>query len=123
MKDGIVVQVQAQYLKDQSRPAANQFVYAYSIRISNKGDTPAQLISRHWRIINANNEVREVQGLGVVGEQPRLEPGQSYSYTSGVVMETGTGTMSGSYTFRHDSGAEFETEIPTFALVQPSALH
>lgn len=119
----IKVSVKTQYIDDQSRPKDEQFVYAYTISIENEGDRPAQLMSRHWHITDAKDNQQEVQGLGVVGEQPLIEPGESYSYTSGVVLKTTTGTMSGTYFMRFKDGEEFEAEIPTFALVKPSALH
>lgn len=122
-KHNFQVSVNTRYLNEQSQPEKNRFVHAYDIVISNIGSVTAQLISRKWHIIDANNEVQEVQGMGVIGEQPTLEPGQSYSYTSGVVIATDTGTMTGSYTMRTPEGEEFEANIPMFALVKPSALH
>lgn len=122
-KHNFQVTVNTRYLNEQSQPEKSRFVHAYDIVISNIGSETAQLISRKWHIIDANNEVQEVQGMGVIGEQPTLEPGQSYSYTSGVVIATDTGTMTGSYTMRTPEGEEFETDIPMFALVKPSALH
>lgn len=122
-KKSFKVTVNTRYLNEQSQPEKSRFVHAYDIAISNTGSETAQLISRKWHIIDANNEVQEIQGMGVIGEQPTLEPGQSYSYTSGVVIATDTGTMTGSYTMRTPEGEEFETDIPMFALVKPSALH
>lgn len=119
----IKVEVKTDYVAEQSVPEKNQFVYAYTIRITNEGEEAAQLISRHWVITDANNSVQEVQGQGVIGEQPLLGSNEVFTYTSGVVMETLTGTMSGTYTMRKQNGDEFITDIPTFALVQPSALH
>lgn len=123
MNNPIEVQVKTTYVAEQSNPRNRQFVFSYTVTITNHGNRPAQLISRTWHIIDANDEVREVNGLGVVGQQPRLAPDTSYTYTSGAVLETSTGTMSGSYTMRYDDGEEFEASIPTFALVQPQALH
>lgn len=119
----IDVDVKTHYLPDQSIPENKQFVYAYTITITNTGDEEAQLISRHWIISDANNKVQEVQGMGVVGEQPTLAPNESYTYTSGVVMETPSGIMGGSYTMQRPSGEKFLAEIPQFALVQPHAVH
>lgn len=104
-------------------PLERRFVYSYTITIANQSDVPAQLISRHWRITDANEKLQEVQGLGVVGEQPHLKPGESYTYTSGVILETETGIMEGTYHMRAEDGALFDAPIPTFALVPPHALH
>ena len=119
----IKVSVKTKYIDEQSRPQDNQFVYAYTISIENQGQKAAQLLSRHWRITDGRDNRQEVQGLGVIGQQPLIQPGESYTYTSGVVLKTETGTMGGTYAMRSDDGEEFEAEIPTFALVKPSALH
>ena len=119
----IIIQVKATYLPEQSRPNDSKYVFAYTIRIENSGTEPAQLISRYWNILDANDRVQEVQGVGVVGEQPRLEPGNDYTYTSGAILETDTGTMTGNYTMRTDKGDLFDVSIPMFALVKPQALH
>ncbi|WP_416377409.1 Co2+/Mg2+ efflux protein ApaG [Cellvibrio sp. NN19] len=119
----IQIQVRTNYMEAQSTPHERRYVYTYTITIANKSDTPAQLISRHWRITDANEKLQEVQGIGVVGEQPHLKPGESYTYTSGVILETETGIMEGTYHMRADDGAMFDAPIPTFALVPPSALH
>ncbi len=119
----IKVNVKTNYVEEQSSPEKKQFVYAYTIRIKNEGENAAQLISRHWIITDANNQVQEVQGLGVVGEQPLLKPNEVFTYTTGVMMKTETGTMSGTYTMRKDCGEEFTTEIPTFALIQQGPIH
>jgi ApaG protein len=123
MTPPILVQVKSTYLPDQSHPEDQRFVYGYTITLANRGDEPAQLISRHWVITDAEGAVQEVRGVGVVGEQPRLEPDETYTYTSGVVLKTETGTMSGNYQMVTDEGEEFEAEIPEFALVPPHALH
>lgn len=102
---------------------SQRYVYSYTITIANQGDEPAQLISRHWHIRDARDKLQEVQGVGVVGEQPHLAPGESFTYTSGVVLETETGIMQGTYQMRADSGAMFDAEIPAFALVPPHAIH
>ncbi len=119
----INVQVQTTYIAAQSIPQQQRFVYAYTITISNQGEIPAQLISRHWRISDANDNLQEVKGMGVVGEQPLIAPGKSYTYTSGVVLETETGIMEGSYQMRDDNGECFDAPIPAFALVPPHAIH
>ena len=119
----IQVLVRTNYLEAQSTPLEHRYVYTYTITIANKSDVPAQLISRHWRITDANEKLQEVQGMGVVGEQPHLNPGESYTYTSGVILETETGIMEGTYHMRADDGAMFDAPIPTFALVPPHAVH
>lgn len=119
----IKVKAVSEYLSDQSRPEAKQYVYTYTISITNQGDSPAQLISRHWFITDENQHIREVQGIGVVGEQPLIEPGESYTYSSGVVLETRSGLMNGTYTMQTPDGELFIAPIPTFALVHAHALH
>ncbi len=123
VKDSILVSTKITFIEERSNPAENHYVYAYTITIKNEGARAAQLISRHWRIKDALNKLDEVRGTGVVGEQPRILPGQNYTYTSGVVLETQTGTMEGSYQMQTDQGEIFEAEIPTFALVPPHAVH
>lgn len=119
----IQVLVRINYIEAQSIPLEHRYVYTYTITIANNGDKPAQLISRHWFITDANEKLQEVQGVGVVGEQPHLKPGESYTYTSGVILETETGIMTGTYHMRADDGAMFDAPIPTFALVPPHAVH
>jgi ApaG protein len=119
----ISINVKTQYIETQSVPTEHKYVYAYTITIANQGEVPAQLVSRHWRITDANEKLQEVQGLGVVGEQPHLKPGESYTYTSGVILETETGIMEGTYQMRTDEGTMFDAFIPTFALVPPYAIH
>lgn len=119
----IHVTVQTTYIQAQSKPQAGRFVYAYTITIKNNGGEPAQLISRHWIITDAGNKVQEVKGDGVVGEQPRILPGQEFRYTSGVILETETGTMEGSYQMRRDNGDWFEAPIPAFVLAPPHSIH
>lgn len=119
----ISVNVKTQYIENQSVPEEQRYVYAYTITIANQSEQAAQLISRHWRITDANEKLQEVQGMGVVGEQPHLKPGESYTYTSGVILETETGIMEGTYHMRTDEGAMFDAPIPTFALVPPYAIH
>jgi ApaG protein len=120
---GIVVQTQVKYLADQSNEAADRFVFAYTISISNLGTVAARLISRHWLITDAFNHIQEVRGQGVVGEQPMLHPNQSFEYTSGTVLATQVGTMKGSYQMRGEDGSEFDALIPEFVLSVPRVLH
>ena len=122
MDHKILVSVKTHYLADQTLPK-QRYVYSYTITIANEGDEPAQLISRHWLIRDSQNNLQEVQGIGVIGEQPYIGPGTSYTYTSGVVLETETGMMEGTYQMRAESGETFDAEIPTFALVPPYAVH
>jgi ApaG protein len=110
------VEVDPQYLPEQSAPAEGLFTFAYTITITNTGEVPAQLISRHWIIANAAGEVEEVKGLGVVGHQPLLKPGESFEYTSGCRLRTPTGTMQGSYFCVAEDGTRFDVEIPAFVL-------
>ena len=123
MNNPIQITVQPTYIAAQSRRELQRFVYAYAITIANRGDVGVQLISRHWRIKDALDNLQEVKGLGVVGEQPMLAPGGNYTYTSGVILETETGIMEGSYQMRADDGTLFDAIIPTFALVPPHAIH
>ena len=119
LTEGIRVTVQSLYLPDQSMPHDAQYVFAYTVAISNVGATTAQLRTRHWIITNGKGEVEEVAGDGVVGEQPRLAPGQSFQYTSGCVLTTPVGTMHGTYQMARDDGAYFDAAIAPFALASP----
>ncbi|MCE3003974.1 MAG: Co2+/Mg2+ efflux protein ApaG [Xanthomonadaceae bacterium] len=119
----IEVTVATRFLDDQSAPRENRFVFAYTVDIRNRGAVPAQLISRHWVITDANGKVQEVRGDGVVGEQPRVVPGEAFQYTSGAVLETAVGTMRGSYRMLADDGTTFEAPIPEFVLTVPRTLH
>ncbi len=119
----IKIEVATRYLAEQSAPAENRFVFAYTITISNRGPGAVQLLSRHWRITDANNRLQEVRGNGVVGEQPLIEPGDSYTYTSGSMLETPVGTMEGSYQMVAADGSHFDAPIAIFSLAQPGALH
>jgi ApaG protein len=119
----IEVEVETQYIAEQSLPDQDHFVFAYTITIYNSGKVPAQLLRRHWVITDANNKVQEVKGEGVVGEQPYLKPGEQYRYTSGTMLETPVGSMRGSYHMIADDGVEFEAEIPPFTLSMPRVLH
>jgi ApaG protein len=122
-KYDIEVSARTQYLPDQSDDAAGRWVFAYTITLRNRGTVAAQLVSRHWIITDAQQQVQEVRGLGVVGEQPRLEPGQSYEYTSGTSLATPVGTMRGSYQMVAADGTRFDAPIPEFALSVPRVLH
>jgi len=122
-KYDIQVDVSTNYLEEQSSEPAKRFVFSYTITIKNIGNIAARLISRHWIITNANGEIQEVQGLGVVGEQPYLQPGEEFRYSSGSVLETPVGTMEGSYTLIADDKLEFKTPIPPFTLSAPHTLH
>ena len=119
MTQGIRVRVQSQYLPDQSSPRDDRYVFAYTITISNESTFTAQLRTRHWIITDGRGSVEEVKGDGVVGEQPRLSPGQSFQYTSGCVLTTPVGTMQGSYRFWRDDGTYFDVQIAQFALASP----
>ena len=119
----ITVVPKATYVADQSDPSKDQYVFAYTITISNTGSAPVQLISRHWIITDANGKVLEVKGLGVVGQQPLLKPGESFEYTSGTHLETAVGTMHGTYQMIAEDGQQFDAPIPSFTLSVPRILH
>ena len=119
----IAVSVATRFLDEQSRPADNRYVFAYTNTIRNLGEITAQLLSRHWVITDGNGKVQEVTGDGVVGEQPRMRPGEDFEYTSGAVLETSVGTMRGSYTMVAEDGTMFDADIPQFTLSIPRTLH
>ncbi len=119
----IEIQPVPQFIPEQSDPDDSRYVFAYTITIRNCGELPAQLIARHWIITDANNEVQEVRGLGVVGNQPLLKPGESFEYSSGCALATPVGTMKGSYQMVGEDGTRFEAEIPEFVLAIPRVLH
>ena len=119
----IAVSAATQYLADQSDEAAGRYVFAYTISIRNNGSVAAQLISRHWIITDAQGLVQEVRGLGVVGAQPVLQPGESFEYTSGASIASAVGTMRGSYQMVAEDGTRFEAPIPEFTLSVPRVLH
>jgi len=121
--NGIRVQVSTQFLPERSSPKEDQYVFAYHITISNVGSEAAQLISRHWIITNAEGETEEVQGPGVVGEQPLLKPGEQFVYTSFCPLKTNVGTMHGSYTMVSADGTAFQARIAPFTLAVPFALN
>jgi ApaG protein len=119
----VTVVSKAQYVADQSDPERNQFVFAYTIRITNTGTVAAQLVSRHWVITDADQRVQEVKGVGVVGQQPLLRPGETFEYTSGASLATAVGTMRGTYQMLAEDGQPFDAPIPQFTLSVPRTLH
>ena len=119
----INIDVQTSYISSSSEPEAARYVFAYSITIKNEGTIEAQLLSRHWVITDANGKVQEVRGEGVVGEQPHIEPDQSFQYTSGSVIETSVGAMQGSFQFIDSNGDTFDVTIKPFSLSIPRTLH
>jgi ApaG protein len=119
----ISIQVETGYLDSQSSPESDRYAFAYTITITNNGNEPARLLNRHWIITDANGKVQEVQGEGVVGQQPYLRPGENFRYTSGTILETPVGSMQGSYEMVGDDGQHFAAEIPAFSLSVPRTLH
>ncbi len=119
----ISVKTRTVYIADQSDPANDRYVFAYTITLTNTGSAAAQLVSRHWIITDAADKVQEVRGKGVVGEQPHLRPGESFEYTSGSAIATPVGTMRGSYQMVADDGTQFDIAIPEFTLSMPRVLH
>ena len=122
-KYNIKVDVETQYIAEQSDPDQERFVFSYTITIRNEGNVPAKLLTRHWIITNANNKTQEVRGEGVVGEQPHLQPGDGFRYTSGTVLETPVGSMHGTYQMVADDGVKFDAEIAPFTLSTPHTIH
>jgi len=122
-KHHIEIAVKTTFLPGQSAPEQNRYAFAYTITITNAGSIPARLVTRHWVITDSNNRTQEVRGSGVVGQQPYLEPGMSFEYTSGTVIETPVGVMRGSYQMVADDGTEFDAEVPSFTLSMPRTLH
>lgn len=119
----IDVSVKSKYVSEQSEPEKDRYVFIYQVTILNTGSIAARLLTRHWIITNGNQEVQEVRGDGVVGEQPLIAPGENHSYTSGTVLETPVGTMEGSYHMVADDGTQFDATIPMFTLSVPQSLH
>ncbi|MBF0263837.1 MAG: Co2+/Mg2+ efflux protein ApaG [Gammaproteobacteria bacterium] len=122
-KYNINVTVSVRYIKEQSKPENNQYVFAYTINIINVGHEAVKLLSRHWLITDADGKVQEVRGPGVVGQHPHLQPGENFTYTSGSIIETPIGSMQGSYQMKADDGTLFDAEIEPFSLSQPNILH
>ena len=122
-KHEVSVTARTAFIPEQSDVHNGRYVFAYTITITNTGDVAAQLISRHWIITDANHQVQEVRGLGVIGEQPRLRPRESFEYTSGTAIATPVGTMRGSYQMVAEDGTHFDAPIPEFTLSMPRVLH
>lgn len=122
-KHKILVEAQPYFIKEQSSVKHNRYVFAYTITITNLGNTEAKLLSRQWLITDSNGKVQEVNGEGVIGQQPHLKPGEIFRYTSGAVLETSVGVMQGQYTFVDDDGNHFKAAIPRFTLSIPRTLH
>ena len=115
-----MVSVEPAYLEEKSSPSSSQYFWVYRVMIENQGLETVRLVSRHWMIMNARGELTEVKGLGVVGDQPVLKPGESYEYTSGAPLDTPSGMMGGTYQMERESGEQFNVEIPTFSLDRPN---
>ena len=122
-KYDITVAARTAFIPDQSDLSTGRYVFAYTITITNTGTVPAQLVSRHWVITDSNNQVQEVRGAGVIGEQPMLRPNESFQYTSGTAIATPVGTMRGSYQMVAQDGVQFDAPIPEFTLSMPRVLH
>ena len=122
LQESIAVNVTPRYLPEQSNEAVAEYTFAYTVEIANLGDVAVQLLARHWIITDGNNNIREIEGEGVVGEQPHIKPGEIYQYSSGAILSTKTGTMEGSYEMCSDSGLPFDAIIKPFGLVHPNSL-
>jgi ApaG protein len=116
---GMVVRVAPQFLPDESRPEDNRFVWAYTIEIENRRPDAVQLMSRYWRITDENGATQEVRGEGVIGQQPVIEPGQSFRYSSAAPLSAPSGVMMGAYSMQRDNGEAFDINVPLFALDSP----
>ena len=123
IENQITVDVETDYIEGESSPEEDRYVFSYTITIRNEGNAPAKLLTRHWVITDANGHVQEVKGEGVVGEQPHLNPGEGFKYTSGTILETPVGVMQGSYQMVTDEGEEFDATIDPFRLSIPRVLH
>ncbi|MDH5484408.1 MAG: Co2+/Mg2+ efflux protein ApaG [Gammaproteobacteria bacterium] len=118
-----IVDVIPNYIEEQSNPEMGHYVFSYTVTITNQGDMPAKLLTRHWIITSSDGQTQEVTGDGVVGAQPYLKPGEGFQYTSGTLMKTPSGSMTGSYQMLADDGFEFDAQIPEFYLLAPNTLH
>ncbi|MDX1579859.1 MAG: Co2+/Mg2+ efflux protein ApaG [Gemmatimonadota bacterium] len=123
LTDGIRVTVTSRYLPEQSNPKGRRYVWGYTVEIANEGDAPAHLSTRHWIITDATGKVDEVKGPGVVGQTPALEPGETFRYSSGCILQTPRGTMHGTYRMRREDGQEFDAQIAPFSLTMPMDLN
>lgn len=123
MKSAITINTESRYIDKESDAEQSRFVFAYTIVIENSGARAAQLLNRHWHITDAQGDVQEVQGPGVVGQQPKLAAGESYRYTSAAVLSTPVGSMHGHYEFVDDEGNRFLVQIPAFSLSVPNLVH
>ncbi len=122
-QSNISIDVETNYVEDQSDPSNDRYIFSYTVTIQNTGKAPAKLLTRHWLITDANGKTQEVRGDGVVGEQPHLGPNEGFRYTSGTVLETPVGSMRGSYQMISDDGNRFDAPIPTFTLSVPRMLN
>ena len=122
-KNNISISINTKYLQQESDPKNNKFYFLYTVSIINNGSMGAKLLSRHWVIEDSNGKVEHVKGEGVVGDQPYMNPGDEYQYTSGTILETSFGTMKGSYKMINDSENYFDAEIPEFILSIPRVIH
>ncbi|MDG2176039.1 MAG: Co2+/Mg2+ efflux protein ApaG [Gammaproteobacteria bacterium] len=120
---GIEISTRTKYLELQSEPAKNSYAFSYTITILNHRDEPVRLLNRHWVITDQNNKVEEVNGKGVVGQQPVIQPGESFEYSSGTIIGSEIGDMRGSYTMETANGTQFEAPIPLFVLAIPNMIH
>ena len=119
----IEIHVDTHYVESESIPAKAQYIFSYTITIKNEGDLPAKLLRRYWLITDGKGHTQEVEGIGVVGDQPLLHPGEEYRYTSGTLLATSMGTMKGKYRMVDDEGSEFDATIPEFLLTVPRVIH
>ena len=122
LQESISISVQPQYMPDQSNEDAQEFTFAYTVDITNHGDSEVKLLERHWIITDGYNKVREIEGEGVVGKQPNIRPGETFSYSSGAILSTKTGLMEGSYKMCTNDGLSFFAKIKPFALIHPKSL-
>ncbi|MBT6578867.1 MAG: Co2+/Mg2+ efflux protein ApaG [Cellvibrionales bacterium] len=122
LQESIKVSVRPRYLPEQSNEAVAEYTFAYTVEIAKHGEEAVQLLARHWIITDGNNSIREIEGEGVVGQQPLIKPGESYEYSSGAILSTKTGTMEGSYKMCSDAGLSFDAIINPFGLIHPISL-